>query len=57
MTDRVQRGREFRKYNLPAVSERRINFAAKIFLLSAILFVMIQLLNIELTREAGKPDL
>ena len=40
------------KYNLPAVSERRINFAAKIFLLSTILFVMIQLLNIELTREA-----
>ena len=54
MTDRVQCGREFRKYHLPALSERTINDAAKMFFLSAILFVMMQLPNIELTRIAGK---
>ena len=57
MTDRVQCGREFRKYHLPALSERRINVAPKILLLSAILFVMMWLPNIELTQVAGKPDL
>ena len=56
MTDCVQCGREFSE-NIIFLPCQKEEFAANIFLLSAILFVMMQLPNIELTQVAGKPKL